>query len=211
MHQPDKNSVQSPREGADKPLPLFRPEALASQQQKLYGEILLIRPLSLTFLGSLGVAIAVCVLGFLLLGQTTEKAHVFGVLSSDHEMPQARTEADLFVPDRFLKFLQPGTRLLLRGPADERQSVTVKRISTSIVSPTEIPQQQSVLAHGPMYRVVVTLSRPISSPSSLGNSVTGSSVIANSVTADSANANVEAEVPLGRKRLIRWLFERSGA
>ncbi|HXB19844.1 MAG TPA: hypothetical protein VNV88_00615 [Candidatus Solibacter sp.] len=210
MHQPDKNSVQSPREGADKPLPLFRPEALASQQQKLYGEILLIRPLSLTFLGSLGVAIAVCVLGFLLLGQITEKARVFGVLSG-HEMPQARTEVDLFVPDRLLKFLQPGTRLLLRGPADERQSVTVKRISTSIVSPTEIPQQQSVLAHGPMYRVVVTLSRPISSPSSLGNSVTDSSVIANSVTADSANARVEAEVPLGRKRLIRWLFERSGA
>ncbi len=30
------------------PAPLFRPEALDAQQQKFYGEILLLRPLSLT-------------------------------------------------------------------------------------------------------------------------------------------------------------------
>lgn len=206
MHQSDKKSAQAHPESVEKPLPLFRPEALASQQQKLYGEILLIRPLSLAFLGSLGVAIAACVLGFLLLGQITEKARVFGMLSLGDKMPQAHAEADLFVPGRFLKFLQPGTLLLLRGPAGERQSVTVNRISTSIVSPMEIPQQQSMVAHGPMYRVVVTLSRPIGSASSKDNSGTGNSLIA-----DSANARVEVEVPLGRKRLIRWLFERSGA
>src|SRR5947199_6462774 len=84
MNQPDTKPGPAPQEVEKEPLPLFRMEALASQQQKLYGEILLIRPLSLTFLGWLGVALAGCVLGFLLLGKTTEKARVFGVVQS-HE------------------------------------------------------------------------------------------------------------------------------
>src|SRR5437762_4296162 len=140
MNQSDKRPGSVPQEDDHQPLPLFRMEALASQQQKLYGEILLIRPLSLTFLGWLGVALAGCVLGFLLLGKTTEKARVFCVVQS-HEKAEAGTEADLFVPGRFVKFLQPGETLLLLGPADERQTVTVRQISDSVVSPAEIPQR----------------------------------------------------------------------
>ena len=68
MNQPDKKTGPEQQEGHQQPLPLFRPEALASQQQKLYGEILLIRPLSLAFLGWLGLAIAASIVGFLLLG-----------------------------------------------------------------------------------------------------------------------------------------------
>jgi hypothetical protein len=192
MNQSDKKSSASPE-----PLPLFRPEALASQQQKLYGEILLIRPLSLTFLGWLGVAIAASVLAFLLLGKTTEKVRVSGVISAGHE----RTEADLFVPLRFVKFVQPGERLLLLGPEDARQSVTVKQISDSAVSPAEIPRSQRSEARAPMYRVVVTLSSPISEAPSSDHSG----------PADSSSNRVEAEIPLGRKPLIKWLFERSGA
>src|SRR5205807_9764630 len=100
MNQPDKKPGPAPQQGEKEPLPLFRPEALASQQQKLYGEILLIRPLSLAFLGWLGIAIAGCVLGFLLLGQITEIARVSGVLLPSPETTAASTEADLFVPDR---------------------------------------------------------------------------------------------------------------
>ena len=118
MNQPNKKPGPAPQQGEEQPLPLFRPEALASQQQKLYGEILMIRPLSLTFLAWLGVAIAASVLGFLLLGQITEKARVSGVLLPAYEITAAPEEADLFVPNGMLRFVQPGEHLLLIGPAD---------------------------------------------------------------------------------------------
>jgi hypothetical protein len=141
------------------------------------------------------------VLGFLLLGKITEKARVFGVVQGQgHDRAEAQTEADLFVPGRFVKFLQPGETLLLLGPADERQTVTVRQISDAVVSPAEIPQREKPVATTPMYRVVVTLSSPISSAASTTNS---------GAAAPSA-ARVEAEIPLGRKSLIKWLFERSG-
>jgi hypothetical protein len=201
MNQSDKDRAAVPQEGDHQPLPLFRMEALASQQQKLYGEILLIRPLSLTFLGWLGVGLAGCVLGFLLLGKITEKARVFGVVQGQgHARAEAQTEADLFVPGRLVKFLQPGETLLLLGPADGRQTVTVRQISDSVVSPAEIPQQEKPVETAPVYRVVVTLSSPISSAASTTNSG----------AAASPGARVEAEIPLGRKPLIKWLFERSG-
>jgi hypothetical protein len=57
---------------AAQPLPLFRAEVLASQQQKFYGEILLIRPFSTSFLITLGLALGAVVLGVLLLGHYTE-------------------------------------------------------------------------------------------------------------------------------------------
>ncbi len=206
MNQSDKEPCPEPPEGGQQPLPLFRPEALASQQQKLYGEILLIRPLSLTFLGWLGVAIAGSILGFLLLGKITEKARVSGVLlpiaiPAGHEISETRREADLFVPARLVKFLQPGDHLLLLGPEDDRQSVTVKQISDSAVNPADIPRSQKSVTRAPVYRVLVTLSSPISEAASTNNSE----------TTDSRGARVEAEIPLGRKPLIKWLFERSGA
>jgi hypothetical protein len=202
MHQSNENSDPATHTDSSEPLPLFRPEALASQQQKLYGEILLIRPLSLAFLGWMGVGIAAAVLGFLLMGQATEKVRVFGLLSASKATPsEAYAEADLFVPARLVKFVQPGERFLLRcpgciGPADERQNVTVKGISASTLSRTGLPQPENEPTQAPMYKVVVTLSSPIRDTSS---------------TSDLARTKVEAEIPLGKKPLIRWLFERPGA
>ena|SRR5437762_3362583 len=193
MNQPNKKPGPAPQQGEEQPLPLFRPEALASQQQKLYGEILLIRPLSLTFLMWLGVAIAASVLGFLLLGQTTDKIRVSGVLLPAHEITAAPEEADLFVPDGILRFVQPGERLLLIGPADQRQSVTVQRISGSAVSPAEVPTRGKLATATPMHQVVVTLSEPISG------------------TPSATDSRIEAEIPLGKKPLIKWLFGRPGA
>ncbi|HEY6251783.1 MAG TPA: hypothetical protein VI685_17635 [Candidatus Angelobacter sp.] len=57
---------------AQPPLPLFRPEVLACQQQKFYGEVLLIRPFSAAFFIWLGLLLAGAVLGILLLGHYTE-------------------------------------------------------------------------------------------------------------------------------------------
>jgi len=52
---------------AQPPLPLFRPEVLASQQQKFFGNALMIRPFSTGFFIWLGIALAGFVLGILLL------------------------------------------------------------------------------------------------------------------------------------------------
>jgi len=65
-------------ETLEQPLPLFRPEVLASQQQKAYGEILRIRPLSAALLVWLGIALAILVLGVLLLGYYTGSIHASG-------------------------------------------------------------------------------------------------------------------------------------
>ena len=196
MNQSDKNPGSVPEQEEVQPLPLFRPEALASQQQKLYGEILLIRPLSLTFLGWLGVAIAASVLGFLLLGQTTEKARVSGFLRPAPGNPSGLTEAELFIPDGILRFVQPGKQLLLVGPEGHRQSVTVKRIFNSVISPGEASPGEKSAAAIRMHVVEVTLSSPI---------------IASLSAAGSSLPRVEAEVPLEKKPLIKWLFGRPGA
>jgi len=47
-------------------LPLFRPEAMAAQQQKFYGEFLRIRPLPIALLIWLAVVLCGIVLGVLL-------------------------------------------------------------------------------------------------------------------------------------------------
>jgi hypothetical protein len=202
MHQSDTNSGSGTGEGVSQPLPLFRAEAIASQQQKLYGEILLIRPLSLTFLGWLGVAIAASVLGFLLLGETTEKIRVSGILSPKQDtatQPEPQVEVDLYVPGRFINFVKRGERLLVRcrDAACEPQTATVKQISTTAIIPAEIPEPANLSIQEPLYRVVVTVS-PLTSLVKTNEPLP-------------AKTKVEAEVPLGRKSLIKWLFERRGA
>jgi len=48
---------------------------LASQQQRAYGEVLMIRPFSLMFLFWLAIVLAGAVLGLLFLGHQTESVH----------------------------------------------------------------------------------------------------------------------------------------
>src|SRR5215467_16350299 len=84
--------------GTVEPLPLFRPEAIAALQQKFYGEIILIRPFSLMLLCWFALGISAAVLGFLFLGQYTERARVPGVMTvSDVSSPPA---AEIYVPGR---------------------------------------------------------------------------------------------------------------
>src|ERR1700753_3646839 len=84
------------------PLPLFRPEALAAQQQKFHGEIVLIRPFSLTLLMWLALGVAAVAFGFLLLGQYTERAHVTGVIAATGSNTNDDLQASLFVPGRLI-------------------------------------------------------------------------------------------------------------
>src|ERR1700757_2678910 len=96
-----------------KRLPLFRPEAILSQQQKSYGQIILVRPLSLTLLSWLALGIIAISLGFLLLGHYTERALVSGVVlpiqssTAANQVPQA----EFYVPSRWAELLKPGTQL----------------------------------------------------------------------------------------------------
>lgn len=175
-------------EPPSQPLPLFRAEALAAQQHKFYGEILLIRPLSLTLLVWLGIGISAAVLGFLLLGTYTEKAHVDGVL-----LPRER-EADLFFPAQAVKFVQVGQSIQIYCRSCSRIEVqtrigTVKEISKSALSPEELSAQLHPVPQGPLYRVSLILPANEDPPFPEG-------------------ARLEATLPLGRRPLLSWLFER---
>lgn len=178
-------------ESSSHPLPLFRAEALAAQQQKFYGEILLIRPFSLTLLVCLGIAISTVVLGFLLLGTTTEKGNVSGVL-----LPGGR-EADLFLPAQTVGFVRLGQSIQIRCrscPPIEAQTRmgTVREISQTALRPAELTAQTNTAAQGQTYRVKVIL------PSDEGELFP-------------QDARVEASLTLERKPLLKWLFERGEA
>lgn len=188
MNQPDKNTGPEQQEGHQQPLPLFRPEALASQQQKLYGEILLIRPLSLAFLGWMGLAVAASIVGFLLLGQITENTRVSGVLVLLKEGKKAPAKAVLIMPSGISGHVQPGTQLWLTGPADKRQIATVEQTSSVTFDPIRVQFSEKPVKFDPVHVIVVTLSSPIENP----------------------QTKVEAEIPV-KRRLIKWLFQRAGA
>ncbi len=63
--------------------PLFRPEVLTSQQQKWLGDIVLIRPVSFTYLTLVAVAITGLLVAYLTFGEYTKKATVTGQLVPD--------------------------------------------------------------------------------------------------------------------------------
>ena len=172
---------------AANPLPLFRPEALASQGNQLYGEILLVRPLSLALLGWLGICIAAATLAFLLLGSFTEKMRVAGVLASSG----AGLEARLYVPGRFATALKPGSRIGLACP--DCPDARLKQPSGAVTSivPSSRDHESSAAASPNEYLVTVTLAPPYE------------------ITLPSAQ-RVEADLTLGRRPLLKWMFERPG-
>jgi membrane fusion protein len=62
---------------------LFRPEAVEARRQQWLGDVRLMRPVSLSVLVVLLVAVALAVGSWLVLGEYTRKAHVRGVLVPD--------------------------------------------------------------------------------------------------------------------------------
>lgn len=172
-------------ETTQQPLPLFRAQALAAQQHKFYGEILLIRPLSLTLLFWLGITVSAVVIAFLMLGNYTEKIHVTGVLLP---VENARSQANLYVPARAVKFVRPGDSIQVRY---QSQTATghVSEMSNSVLSREEVAAQSKMLVREPMYRISLAL--PLVNAKALPE-----------------GAAVEAELRLGPRPLLQWLFER---
>jgi membrane fusion protein len=75
---------------------LFRQEALNFHREKLLGDAVLVRPLSVSLLTSAAVCIALTVVGFAFWGEYTRKAHVTGYLEPNKGLikvytPQAGT------------------------------------------------------------------------------------------------------------------------
>jgi hypothetical protein len=194
----ERGSVES--HSNEPPLPLFRPEAIAALQQKFYGEIILIRPFPLMLLCWFALGITAAVLGFLFLGQYTERARVPGVINS------GLSEAAVYVPARMIAGLHPGTQLTLRCTSCPvqfaRQVGTVLEIPQSPASPSDLSQANLDLA-GPgntivIYKIKVSLPPQAAQTMQVDPST-------------QAGVRVEAEIPLGHKPLIKWFFERSGS
>ena len=193
------SSVESPSSSLE-PLPLFRPEAIAALQQKFYGEIILIRPFSLMLLSWFALGISAAVLGFLFLGQYTERARVPGVMTiSRGSSPQMA--AELYVPGRWIGQLHAGSRLLLRcdscSPRFGRQIGTVLQVADAPLAQSELAQRSLDLP-GPVYKIAVSLPPQAAQ-------------ITQANPSPQAGVRVEAEIPLGRKPLIKWFFERSSS
>jgi hypothetical protein len=202
MQQPDE--AHDSRHNGTQPLPLFRPEALLYQQQKSFGEIVLIRPLSLTILTCLALAIIALTGSFLLLGHYTEKVRVSGALlpepSGTAGADQAQLRAELYVPARWIVSTQPGTQLLLRCPSCSsqfaEQPATVVAISAAPSTPDK--NSTSEKSFGQSYKVTVALTPQVARRAGLDRP-------------PQTSVPVEAEVSLGRKPLVKWLFKPSGS
>jgi membrane fusion protein len=65
------------------PLPLYRAEATKARQFKVYGEIILIRPVTLTMSLCFAALFLMCSLTYLYIGRYAEKAHLVGTLTPD--------------------------------------------------------------------------------------------------------------------------------
>ena len=197
------SSVESHNNG--NPLPLFRPEAVAALQQKFYGEIILVRPFPLMLLCWFALGITAAVLGFLFLGQYTERARVPGVLTtSSPAIPNgaaAKLEAAVYVPVRLLGRLHSGTQLSLRCDSCAaqfgHQVGTVMEVPQTPVEPAELAQNNLSFA-GPVYKIAVSLPPQAAQTMQLNPT-------------PQTGVRVEAEIPLGHKPLIKWFFERSGS
>lgn len=205
----ERGSVES-HSNHSEPLPLFRPEAIAALQQKFYGEIILVRPFSLMLLCWFALGITAAVLGFLFLGQYTERARVPGVMSasslSSPGASGAGTGAEFYAPASLRDRLHVGGQLALRCdscPAKfARQVGTVVELPQTPVDPAELSQKNPGLA-GPadniqIYKIKVSLPPQAAQAMQVNPST-------------QAGARVEAEIPLGHKPLIKWFFERSGS
>jgi hypothetical protein len=205
MPLPGQSFGTADRQNSVEPLPLFRPEAIAAQQQKFYGEIVLIRPFSLLLLSWFAIGITASVAAFLLLGHYTERVHVSGIIASSSA---ENLEASFFVPGRLIGRLHPGNQLTVSCAAcsasfsqqtGSQQTGTVLAIPDAPLGRAELSQIDRNLSgplNIPVYEIKVSLPPQAARIWQLNPS-------------PQTGMRVEADIPLGRKPLIKWFFERS--
>jgi hypothetical protein len=188
MPLPGSNSQAEARSGF---LPLFRREALAAQD-RTHGEILLIRPFSLMFFTWLLLGIAAAGIGFLVAGHYDETARVSASLTSDDSLPASSPRAVFYIPSRARGLMPTGTPVSMQWQscAGQQQRIAATVIQVAPAALDEIGIGGLTADGNVPFRVTVALSAE-------------SSAIANS------GGRLDAEIPLGRKPLIHWLFARN--
>lgn len=176
------------------PLPLFRPEALAARE-KLQGEVLSIRAFSSSaFLVLVGGVIA-CALVFLLFAQYEPRARVSGSISSVTTAGSEKTHssnATFYAPAKCIQNVHPGSRLAVHWPLSS-QRASLPGVVVGI-KPVESPAgaaSSHLAIPGPFYQVTVAISLN-SLPAAAEQLHTG--------------AKLEADFPLARRPLLRWLI-----
>jgi hypothetical protein len=109
--------------------------------------------------------------------------------------------AEIYVPGRWIGRLHVGSQISLRcdscSPQFGRQIGTVLQVAEAPLAQTELAQKSLDLP-GPVYKIAVSL-QPKAAQITQAN------------PSPQAGVRVEAEIPLGRKPLIKWFFERSGS
>ncbi len=176
--------------------PLFRPEALEARRQQWLGEVRLIRPLSMSVLVALLVLCAIAIGSWLVLGEYTRKAHVRGLLVPDRD---ARLQAHLFAPSSALGFVRAQQPVHLRVAAFPfqkfgHQAGRVQQVSSAPLQAAELATLPlASKPNEPLYRVTVTLEQQ-------------HVMVYGREQPLLAGMQLEADLPLERRRLVEWLF-----
>jgi hypothetical protein len=169
-------------------LPLFRTEAIDAQRQRFYGDIILIRPFSHTLLVLLGIFFGSIVLGFIIFGRYTERAHVSGILAANSASNDREALAILYIPARAFPFVRLGERLIVHCSScmqDLRRGV-VETVSAAPLEPSAISRESGLGSERALYRITVAIDH--------GNALPPA-------------AKIEADISLNRISIWKWLFE----
>jgi hypothetical protein len=167
------------------------------------------------FLGWLGIALAAATMAFLVLGHHTEKARVPGVLLADGSSTTmsggSQRTANFYVPSRWMAGLHAGDRVSLLCricPGELReQSGTVQQISDAPLGPAEVALAK-VPIREPAYKITVLFTPPAAQ---VPNTQISRAQVSQINDPAQTGVPMEAEIPIGRKPFIQWLFERPGA
>ncbi|HET9180761.1 MAG TPA: hypothetical protein VFP59_01405 [Candidatus Angelobacter sp.] len=133
--------------------------------------------------------------------QYQPRATVSGSISSiSHDTARqkdASSEATFYAPGKWMRNIQPGSRLTVRWPLSSNRVslpgiiVGVRRVETAAVG----VGSPDLAIPGPVYKVTVAIS--------LNSLPAGADRV-------HPGAKLEAEFPLERRPLLRWLIQSSG-
>lgn len=195
-----------PPQDRDKRSALFRQEAVAAKREKLYGEILLLHPISQQLLCWFALAATAAILSFLALGHYTQRASVAGMVTASDRSIAIRDadppKVELYIPAKWLRFIHEGSRLPLGCEGEPRcpltgTSATVERVSGDLLSPAQIFSRANLTVNEPMYAVIASVSsQPLASQPASETLQPGT--------------KLHAALNLGRQPLLKWLVNRSG-
>lgn len=189
----------------DTSLPLFRPEALATQE-KLFGQIMLICPLSFTFWGWFVTGIALIGLGLSFFDTYAPINGIYGILSGPQTIDTPQSLGSNFLlyvvtADPQAATLHPGKQVMLQCSTFPNSSTPITATLLGVFNTTE---SQAALLSRDVQGKVLKIAPVFPSKAA-------ASIFASKLLQSCPHAEVELITPVGQRRLIRWLFERSGS